>query len=176
MDLNTHFLWLFLLILLHWTNCNSHTDSHLNSGCLIYLLVFLLSAQTVLSFYNCRHYYDIAWSDISCHVCEGFGPHELIWAACAVACLCLYWVFNTLRPRQNVHRFVDDTIKRIFLNKNVRISIRISLKFVPKGPINPSLVQIMVWRQSGDKPLSEPMMVSLLTHICVTPPQWVKID
>ena len=52
----------------------------------------------------------------------------------------------------------------------------ISLKFVPKGPINnnPALVQIMAWRRSGDKPLSEPMMVSLLTHICVTRPQWVN--
>ena len=56
------------------------------------------------------------------------------------------------------------------------ISLQSSLKFVPKGLINniPSLVQIMAWRQPGDKPLSEPMMVSLLTHICVTRPQWVK--
>ena len=85
--------------------------------------------------------------------------------------------FNTLRPRQNGCLFADDTFKRIFLNENVRISIKISLKFVPKGPINniPALVQIMAWRQSGDKPLSEPMMVSLLTHICVTQPQWVNI-
>ena len=62
------------------------------------------------------------------------------------------------------------------LNENVRISIKISLKFVPKGPINkiPALVQIMIWRRPGDKPLSEPMMVRLLTHICVTRPQWVK--
>ena len=50
------------------------------------------------------------------------------------------------------------------------------LRFVPKGPINnnPALVQIMAWHRSGDKPLSEPMMVSLLTHICVTRPQWVN--
>ena len=82
----------------------------------------------------------------------------------------------TLRPRQNGHRFADDTFNSIFLNENVRISIKISLKFVPKGPINnnPVLVQIKAWRRSGDKPLSEPMMVSLLTHICVTRPQWVK--
>ena len=33
---------------------------------------------------------------------------------------------------------------------------------------------MMAWRRRGDKPLSEPMMVSLLTHICVTRPQWVK--
>ena len=53
---------------------------------------------------------------------------------------------------------------------------KISLKFVPKGPINniPALVQIMVWRRLGGKPLSEPMMVILLTHICVTRPQWVN--
>ena len=32
--------------------------------------------------------------------------------------------------------------------------------FVPKGPINniPAWVQVMAWRLSGDKPLSEPMM------------------
>ena len=31
-------------------------------------------------------------------------------------------------------------------------SIKISLKFVPNGPINniPALVQIMAWRQTGD--------------------------
>ena len=81
--------------------------------------------------------------------------------------------FNTLRPRQNGCHFVDDTFKRIFMNENVRISINISLKFVPKGLINniPALVQIMAWRREGDKPLSEPMMVNLLTHICVTRPQ-----
>ena len=32
----------------------------------------------------------------------------------------------------------------------------------------------MAWRRPGDKPLSEPMMVSLPTHICVIRPQWVK--
>ena len=32
----------------------------------------------------------------------------------------------------------------------------------------------MAWRRPGDKPFSEPMMVSLPTHICVTRPQWVK--
>ena len=53
-----------------------------------------------------------------------------------------------------------------FLNENIRISIKISLKFVPKGPINNSLalVQIMAWHQPGDKPLSEPMMVRLPTR------------
>ena len=85
------------------------------------------------------------------------------------------WV-NTLRPIQNGRRFADDTFKPIFLNENIQISIKISLKFVPKVPINniPALVQIMAWRRPGDKPLSEPMMVCLLTHICITRPQWVN--
>ena len=38
----------------------------------------------------------------------------------------------------------------------------------------PALVQIIAWRCPGDMPLSEPMIVTLLTHICVTRPQWVK--
>ena len=68
---------------------------------------------------------------------------------------------NTLRPRQNGRHFADDIFKSIFLNENVWIPIKISLKFFPKGPINniPALVQIMAWRRPGDKPLSEPMMV-----------------
>ena len=72
--------------------------------------------------------------------------------------------------------FADDIFKHTFFNENVWISIKISLKFVPKGPINniPALAQIMAWRCSGDKPLSEPMMVSLPTHICITRPQWVN--
>ena len=79
---------------------------------------------------------------------------------------------------QNGRHFADDTFKCILLNENIRITIKISLKFVPKGPINniPALVQIMVWRRPGNKPFSEPMMVSLLTHICVTRPQWVNVQ
>ena len=85
---------------------------------------------------------------------------------------------NTLRPMQNGRHFPDDIFKRIFLNQNVRIPIYISLEFVSKGPINniPALVQIMAWRRPGDKPLSETMLVSLLTHICVTRPQWVNLE
>ena len=69
--------------------------------------------------------------------------------------------------------FQTTFFKWIFVNENVGISINISLKFVPIGPINniPTLVQVMAWRRPGDKPLSEPMMVRLRTHICVTRPQ-----
>ena len=82
----------------------------------------------------------------------------------------------TLRPRPNGRHFPDDIWNAFFFKEYVWISITISLRFVPKSPINniPTLVQIMAWRRPGDKPLSEPMTVSLLTHICVTRPQWVK--
>ena len=95
---------------------------------------------------------------------------------------CVMWhgVVNdnikALRPRQNGRHVADDIFKCIFLNENVWIPIKISLKFVAKGRINniPALVQIMARRRPGDKPLSEPMMVSLPTHICVIRPQWVN--
>ena len=64
-----------------------------------------------------------------------------------------------------------------FLEWNcLNIPIKTHWSFFPKGPINniPALVLIMAWRRSGDKPLSEPMMVRLPTHICVVRPQWVN--
>ena len=87
-----------------------------------------------------------------------------------------YPMLNTLRPRQNRCHFADDIFKCIFLNENVWIPIKISSKFIPKGPINyiPALVQIMAWHRPGDKPLSETMMFSSATHICVARPQWVN--
>ena len=62
-----------------------------------------------------------------------------------------------------------------FLYENVWISNIMSLKCAPKGPTDniPALVQKMAWRRPGDKPLTEPMMVRLPTHICVTGPQLV---
>ena len=54
----------------------------------------------------------------------------------------------------------DDNFKYIFMNENDRIRIRISLKFVPRSPIDnkPTLVQIMAWHQRSDKPLPELML------------------
>ena len=41
---------------------------------------------------------------------------------------------NTFRPRQIA--FPDDIFKRIFVNENIRISIKIYVKCVPNGPID----------------------------------------
>ena len=57
-------------------------------------------------------------------------------------------VVNSLRSRQNWFHFADEIFKCIVFNGNVWIPVKISLKFVRKGPINniPALVQIMDWR------------------------------
>ena len=54
----------------------------------------------------------------------------------------------------------DDNFKCIFLNEYDRIPIQVSLKFVPRSAINnkPASVQVMAWRRTGHRPLSEPML------------------
>ena len=86
-------------------------------------------------------------------------------------------VFDTLRPSQNNRHFPEDVFKCISFIENIWISIKISLKFVPKGPINniPALVQIRARCRPGDEPLFAAMMVRLPTHICTTRPSWVNI-
>ena len=57
---------------------------------------------------------------------------------------------NTLRPGQDGRHFADDIFTCIFFNENGCILIKLSMKYVRKGPIdnNPSMVQIMAWRRS----------------------------
>ena len=112
------------------------------------------------------------WNGITFRV-EDFPTPTLIICVniYVIKCSMIILSSNTLRPRQNGRHFADDTFIHIFINENVWI-------FVPKGLVNniPALVQIMAWRRPGDKSLSEPMMVNILTYICVTRPQWVKAD
>ena len=78
--------------------------------------------------------------------------------AMATSCIGLH----TFRLRENGRHFEDDIFKCIFWNENMWILNNVSLKFIRKGPINniPALVQIMAWRRSGDKPISELVVVS----------------
>ena len=79
---------------------------------------------------------------------------------------------NPLRLKQIGHEFAAIS-KWIFLNENLCILIRISLKFVLKGPIDnkPALLQTMVWRWTGSKPCTNDGLV----HWCiyVTLPHWI---
>ena len=141
-------------------------DLHKGTSCLIN--IFALKCWKSILRWLCRHislnyYYILAQNWCMCYqmLVISSGLNVLV---------------NTLRPRQNGRYFADDTFKCIFLNENVRISNKISLKFVRKGPVNniPALVLIMAWCWPGDKPLSEPLMVRSSKHICVTWPQWVN--
>ena len=93
-----------------------------------------------------------------------------------ILCVDMIVTLNSSPPGQNGRQFADDIFKRIVMNEKSCISIRISLKFVHKRPVDDKLAlfQIMAWRRTGNKPLSDPMVISLLTHICVTRTQWVK--
>ena len=107
--------------------------------------------------------------------CEGFhcimpdvpitpGTHFTMAASAHKANLNeIHLALNSLRPRQNGHHFAGQISSAFSWMKMLEFWLKFSLKFVSKGPINniPALVQIMAWRQPGDKPLSKPMMVSL---------------
>ena len=136
-----------------------------NTHIYIYTYIYIMLQPTQL-----HHYHICFWKWRALSVLQ----YDADMCILLVIIVCI--TVNTLRPGPNRRHFADDTFKCIFLNENVWIPIEISLKFVPKGSINnsPALFQIMAWRRPGDKPLSEPIMVSSLTHICVTRPQWVN--
>ena len=85
-------------------------------------------------------------------------------------------VSKTLMLRQNGCHFANNIFKLIFLYQNFGVLIQISFRYVPRGSINdkPGLAQIMAWCQRGNKPLSKPLWLYLLTHTCVTRPRWVN--
>ena len=120
------------------------------------------------------------FDQMRCQVAHLGQDTALAWSQLITKQECYVWEsqLNTLRPRQDGRHFADDIFKCLFLNENVWISIKISLKFVPKGPIYniPALVQIMACRCPGDKPISEGMMVNLPTHVCVSRTQWVNYN
>ena len=68
---------------------------------------------------------------------------------------------TTLRPKQNGRHFADDIFQSLFLNKTYYLG-SFPLKFVTKGPIDnkSTLVQVMAWSRTNNKPLFELMMAS----------------
>ena len=95
------------------------------------------------------------------------------------------WLISCSYPRHSqltthslmlANRRIRQSLTALVLNENLPISVKISLKFLPKDPINniPLLVHLMVLYQPGDQPLSEPMMLNLPMHMCVTQPQWIN--
>ena len=71
---------------------------------------------------------------------------------------------KSYRAGQNGRHFEDNIFKSLFVNEKFCVLIRISLKIVPKGPLdhNSALTQVMAWHLTGAKPLSEPMLTQLI--------------
>ena len=82
--------------------------------------------------------------------------------------------FNTMSPRQNGRYFSYGIFTCILLKENAWISIKMSVKFVPEGPINtiPTLDYILAWPQSGDKTLSKWWHSS--TDSSIRHPNWIS--
>ena len=63
--------------------------------------------------------------------------------------------------------FADNVSKCILFKEQVWLAIRISSKFVPKGPIDhkSALVQVMAKHRTGNKPLSELMLIKIFGNL-----------
>ena len=79
--------------------------------------------------------------------------------------------FIALRPAQNGWH-LQTTIWMHFLEWKFRISAGIYLKYIPESPWQRTLVQIITWRRTGDKPLPETTMTPHPPLICLTQHQW----
>ena len=88
----------------------------------------------------------------------------------------LFTAILTDKGRENMAAVFQTTFSNAFSwTKIYKFRLRFHWSLFPRAQLTiPPLVQIMTLRRPGDKPLSEPIMVSLLTHLCVTRPQGVN--
>ena len=109
------------------------------------------------------------WAECSLIIGMGCRVHVLRWSS---VCEPYYLIgrINILRPRQKWPPFSRRRFQMHFLEwkcMNLASYLSLFLRF--------ELTLFQHCLLIGAKPLSEPKMVSILTHICVTRPQWVKI-
>ena len=94
----------------------------------------------------------------------------------AVLCGPQSWICSPISPAQNGHHFADDIFRCIFMNEKFCILIKISLKFVLKGPVDkksiglenvlvPTRQQAIIWTKANLIPW----------HICGTRGRWVNV-
>ena len=84
---------------------------------------------------------------------------------------------NTQWGRDKIAAILQMTYKNVLNCKKIVLFIKVSLKIVSKCPIynKPTLVQIMVWRWAGNKPISDQWWPGLLMHKRITQPKWVNV-
>ena len=136
-----------------------------NFFCLYKEMCVCIYHSVVVEFHSYRNITFPFYSQYCCCWWPGNARNQVInWhgvkLVCAEYSIASREGLNTLKLRQNGCNFADDIFRLIFMYENCMILTKISLKCVPKGPINnnPALVQIMARHQTGNKPLSEPMM------------------
>ena len=85
------------------------------------------------------------------------------------------WV-NSPPPGQNRCHFADNIFKCIYANEKFSILIQISSKDVSMCPIdnNSSLIQVMAWRRTSDKPLLEAMSTHIIDAYMRHQGRWVN--
>ena len=83
---------------------------------------------------------------------------------------------NLFIPGENGRHFAEDIFRCIIVNETFYISIQISLKFVPTGPIdnNQALFQIMAWCRIATHHYSNQCWPDTLTHICCIRGRWLN--
>ena len=132
---------------------NSETDGHNNKQNILNFLIYGLHFVVICCGLAQIHFIHVLqglftgnWAIIWLPNCQWINPEE--------------YELTHLPLDKMAATFADDIFKHIFLNENVKISILISLKFVPKGPIDnkSALVQVMAWCWTGDKSLPDPML------------------
>ena len=76
---------------------------------------------------------------------------------------------NTLIPTHNGRRFADDIFNFIFLYENRLFWFKFHWSMFPRVQLSQkaALVEIMPYRPTGDKPLSEAMMVHFTRYMCI---------
>ena len=107
----------------------------------------LVCCHTILQFKSLTEKFDFKWRHIWSNSLKHWGRAKMADIFQTTFLKARYWM--------KMYKFRLRFLGRLFLGV-------------------PALVQMITWRRAGDEPLTEPMMICLLTHICVTRPQWVK--
>ena len=126
---------------------------------------FTMEQPYMLSILYCQYHACWCLGDLRSQGISRHGINQIIWNIPSLVSEELtHWGWDKMAAT-----WADDIFKCNFINENVWVSIKIPLNFVPEGPINNkfSLVQVMAWRRTGNKPLHEPMMTQFNdAYIC----------
>ena len=107
-------------------------DTHVTSDT---ILCAFHTFQIIFNTFFFKFYYGTPPDWYICNKCHSSAIYvTLVSDICGICRVLL--TLNTSPPGQNGRHFADDIFRRIFVNGKFWICIEISLKFVPKGPVD----------------------------------------